>query len=522
MGDVRAVTMPPLSTISGIDILATGTWRLGTGENTFTTEDLRSAVEAAACPAVGNPRLKLGHVDARFDGEPAVGYVANMALSSSGNKITGDLAGMPGWLGTPDAEGRTVIGSAYPNRSIEGVYDFTCQIEHVHPFVITAVALLGVTGPGVGVLGSLDDIAKLYGVSAGSMGVTPGRSWQLEVGVNAGGLVMAQGVTTDDVRRAYYGQSEVSYNMWICEMQLAPPQLIVCDDSTDKVYRVPVTIKGDKVTFGDAVEVEVEYVDVAAGVAAARGDYPGPAVRWGTIAASRSGIKATGEDPEPEPDVAAGDGHAPMSGSHSHGHSAYGSQGGDSTHEHAHTHGSGGSPDANHAHAHASAGNGEKGGSKVDFTDEQWTALRASLGLPEDAERTPAVVLTAAAALREQASKQVTASGGLPPGVITIDKTAWEGMQARVEAGEAFRKQTLKGQRDEVIMAAVRAGKFPKSEIERWQAVWDGNPDSTREVIASLRPNVVPVADVGIGGGSPDGLGEDEDYVRMFGTTASR
>ena len=48
---------------------------------------------------MGDPILKLGHVDPRFDGEPAVGRVANMKLTASGQKITADVTGMPDWLG---------------------------------------------------------------------------------------------------------------------------------------------------------------------------------------------------------------------------------------------------------------------------------------------------------------------------------------------------------------------------------------------------------------------------------------
>ncbi len=273
---VKAPAMPALATITGVELVAAGTWKLSTGETTFTPEDLANAVEAAQCPSVGSPILKLGHTDPRFtpgDGEPAVGHVTNMALAADGNKVTGDYAGMPGWLGE-------VMASAYPKRSIEGAYDFVCQQGHKHPFVITAVALLGVSRPGVGVLNGIDDVAELYGVSASVLELAeshgaliaaaadPGRGWTLAAEGRRG--VSATGLTTEDVRRQYYDQQSVSYSMWITEMQLDPPQLIVCDEASDKVYRVPVTIKGGTVTFGDPVEVVVEYADVKAKVAAAK------------------------------------------------------------------------------------------------------------------------------------------------------------------------------------------------------------------------------------------------------------
>jgi hypothetical protein len=66
-----------LVTLPGVDILATGTWALASGEATFTTDNLASAIDASSCPSIGDPIIKLGHVDPRFDGEPAVGRVTS-------------------------------------------------------------------------------------------------------------------------------------------------------------------------------------------------------------------------------------------------------------------------------------------------------------------------------------------------------------------------------------------------------------------------------------------------------------
>jgi hypothetical protein len=165
-----------LVTLPGVEIIATGTWALSSGETTFTADDLENALDAARCPSVGDPIIKIGHVDPRFDGEPAVGRVANMKLTAGGNKITADLTGMPNWLGEAAA-------SAYPNRSIEGSRDFRCQQGHLHPFVITALALLGVTRPGVGVLSGIEDVAALYDVAAASG--TAGETWRVVMGAAA-------------------------------------------------------------------------------------------------------------------------------------------------------------------------------------------------------------------------------------------------------------------------------------------------------------------------------------------------
>lgn len=169
MADLE-VTVPQgvaLLTVPDVELVAAGTWNASTGTTTFTDDDLADAVAALDCPGVRNPVLKLGHDEddpdatkMRWDGEPAIGWVANMRLNESRTKIIGDFAGMPAWL----AE---ALPSAYPDRSIEIWRPFMCQIGHVHPAVITAVALLGVVAPGVGVLRSLQDVRALY-TTAGS------------------------------------------------------------------------------------------------------------------------------------------------------------------------------------------------------------------------------------------------------------------------------------------------------------------------------------------------------------------
>lgn len=157
--DIRQAVV--LKTLPGVELMAAGTWKISTGETTFTTEDLAAAVAAVDCPGVRNPVLKLGHAEddstggIRWDGEPAVGWVENMHLTDNGAKIIGDYRGVPAWL----AE---AMPSAYPDRSVETCRPFLCQIGHLHPFVITALALLGVNPPGIGVLKSLQDVQALY------------------------------------------------------------------------------------------------------------------------------------------------------------------------------------------------------------------------------------------------------------------------------------------------------------------------------------------------------------------------
>lgn len=259
--------------LPGVELLRAGTWDLSTGSATFSTADLASAVAALGCPAVRRPVLKLGHTDPRFDGEPAVGWVDNLAVSNGGGTLVGDYVGMPEWLGQ-------VLASAYPDRSIEGEFDHRCQKGHTHPLVITAVALLGVSAPGVGGLGSLQDVARLYGVAASTTAQT---GTPVSVLVHAsrkdGNAVpnptprtVAASVTAEDVSRAFY-ESDLgsSWDAWIEELQIEPLQVIYVNDATGERSRVPVTIGEDEaLSFGEPVPVVLSYQDVASVAASAR------------------------------------------------------------------------------------------------------------------------------------------------------------------------------------------------------------------------------------------------------------
>lgn len=150
----------------GIELVKTGRWATMSGSWNPTPEDLAAAVEAQACPAIEKPVIKLGHVDKRFDGEPALGYFENLRVADNGHTLLGDQVTLP-WLASVQA-------AAYPSRSIEGNYNHTCASGHKHKFVLTAVALLGVTPPAVKTIRRLNDLPAMLGVAAADAEVPEG------------------------------------------------------------------------------------------------------------------------------------------------------------------------------------------------------------------------------------------------------------------------------------------------------------------------------------------------------------
>lgn len=107
-------------------------------------------VDAFSAGVVRKPVLKLGHIDDRFDAEPAVGWVENLRTAPGGAILIGDLCGVPGWL----AE---AMPTSYPSRSMEAAIDYEDADGTVWPLVLTGLALLGATAPAIGDLAELRD-----------------------------------------------------------------------------------------------------------------------------------------------------------------------------------------------------------------------------------------------------------------------------------------------------------------------------------------------------------------------------
>ncbi|BBX62803.1 hypothetical protein MSAS_19770 [Mycobacterium saskatchewanense] len=145
-----------LRTIRGVELIKVGTWSTASGEWRVTADDLAAAVAAHRAGVLRKPVLKIGHNDPRFDGGPALGRIDNLRLADGGDTLVGDFVDVP-------AAVAACLPHSYPSRSVEALIDYTAPDGTVWPLVLTAVALLGETAPGVETLADLTD---LYGVAA--------------------------------------------------------------------------------------------------------------------------------------------------------------------------------------------------------------------------------------------------------------------------------------------------------------------------------------------------------------------
>lgn len=308
-------------------------------------------------------------------------------------------------------------------------------------------------------------------------------------------------VSDEDIRRKYY--EAAGYSMWITEMQLDPLQLVVCDDATGKHFRVPVALSGGEFTFSDPVEVMVQYVDSVKARAAS-------AIVWASRGDSLAGMPPAPPDPPTParpvetPAQAAARIHAAAVRAGTETPDASPAAGPTSTE---------GAPSMGAAETIL-----EALGLSPDATREQVTAalsaLRAGPAGPADS---PPAELGAATPV-EGKSLADLAKMAQDTGVVLIDKSQLAEMVSMAKQGADAAKRMRENERDDVIEKACKDGKIALSRVAHWQTAWDKDSEGTRDALASLAPNMIPVEMSGYAGRGDFALSEaDAAYVGLFG-----
>jgi hypothetical protein len=482
---------PVLVTIPDVEILEVGEdWHTSTGDFTWTEEDLLSAIESQADPAVRTPVLKLGHVDPRFDGEPSFGRLENLRTTNNGQTLVCDLVSVPKWL----AE---VMGSAYPRRSIEGEFFITTQTGNNWSFILTALSLLGAFYPAIT---TLEDLKACYGETpppmipaADTPEVTAAtakfvRATRKEPGpmpkpaeiFAKGGKVKAS-ATFDDMRRAYYESLESNqYWWWIRSVLINPLQLVV-DDDEGSLYLIDVTANADDTfAFGDPQPVKVEYVAASAFV-------PGQ-----LVAASYDSAVKAGRQPRAASDTPKENG---MQQWLSDLVKSLGKDPTGMTEEEAQT-------------LVAGAINSNIDQPKPDApadppAEGAEPATPSTDGNPSSQPETPATAPGAEPATTPPGTTTGTPVK-VPDGYALIDAATLQGLQETGKVAATFIQREKDKERDDFLDKAVRAGKFPPARRDHYKTAWAADPVGTRQLIDSLAEGLVPVAEIGEAG-KPDG-----------------
>lgn len=153
-----------MAELLGVELARPGTWQLSSGKSEFTAAMLRDAADFHA--STGGQRIPLGfgHMDSRFDGDPAWGWLTNVRYDEDarGPVLLGDLVDLDDWV-------HAAAPKRWPHRSIEGVKGVTFAGRE-YGLVLTRLALLGATPPGMPALKSLSDLRQLVAAAAAASG----------------------------------------------------------------------------------------------------------------------------------------------------------------------------------------------------------------------------------------------------------------------------------------------------------------------------------------------------------------
>jgi len=467
MPEISTLPRPELRTIPDVELVKVGAWPASTGDVEITPRDLEAAVKAASSPSVRRPVLKLGHVDPRFDGEPAVGYVDNLRLSNDGLTLLGDLRGVPAWLAD-------ILPSAYPDRSIEGQFGMKDQTGNFHDFVLTGLALLGVSPPAVGTLKSLADVATLYGL--GKDDSPPG-----DVTFSMRGepvVELSSAVTSEDVRRSFYENGPgLDTGAWLIELFVDPTEAIA-EDETGSLARIPFVVDGENISWGEMQPVKREYVAASASTSAvkfARGDAPARKdVKVDAVSIFRDvlGLSADVSDDEVKARVAA----------------AF--------------------PPAKAEEVPAEKPAEDKPAEKPAAKDhkvseEQFAELADTVGVKADEVDTDGLIEAVKKAVEdakaaEDEAKEVKASAA--EDVVVLDKDRYAELSAAAERGREAEQEAVKAEAETLVAEAVEDGRLAAASKPRWvQKVLD-DPEDAKPRLAALASGRVPRAEFGHGG----------------------
>lgn len=493
-----SIDLANLVDVEDVEICQTGIkYQLASGPATFTVEDLQDAVAAQGDPAIKAPRIKLGHfanLGLMEDGQPSVGTVTDMRLEQGDHLIMGTLKSVPEWLSV-------ILPSAYPARSIEAAVEATTVTGNSWRLIVTDLALLGVIWPGVS---TLEDIQALYSkVGPKNLKVLTTKEEVAALSVAAAASVTAQ-VNVEDVSRAWsqFKRSSDVAGMWwwIRAMLQEPDELIVEDEDTGDLYRVPYTIAGDDVNFNDPIAVKIEYKDkpkpkedkqaaslaaaaALAGLAAARPSQKTLAqysTREEAMSASSDvdpvalrqalGLEDTATDNEVQVALAAAGLVGPP----------------------------GGGLDTSSAPGSEQPGTTATGGeAQPDNT------APAGPNDPATAQpnRTPAPAGGEAGSITPPTATAVAADG-----TVRLDADTYQRLLKGAEAGSRAEGRQQLDDRTRIIDAAIRAGKIAPSRRDHWLTKFAADEQEATTLLTAsvdkggLAPGLVPVTEVG---GSP-------------------
>lgn len=489
--------------VDRVPIISTGiAYPLKSGPKTFTEDELADAVAAVHDPAIKAPRIKLGHsseYNAALvgDAEQAFGRVENLQVGNLGQTVYGDYVGLPEWLAK-------VLPIAYPNRSIEGDEDSVTNTGHSYRMVISAVSLLGVRWPGCSVL---EDLPLYYGSDVPDGVEVDGLMNGLGIAAADGGKMkpgerIKAAVDTDLIQRAFYteyAREPDQYWWWIRAERFDDTdglQLIVdCDDG--RLVRVPVSVSGSDISFGEPVEVTEEYPDRVQAASFVAGMATTDRLRGADVLVYASRADTTKDRPEFKATQGGGTmddatrralatrvGLDPETATENEINAKI---------DGLRTQSEGNTPVVDNGQQGTGTPDGVNDGG-LDPTQTNGTENEIREGAP----------VAGGPTIQVPEGKKP----GDPPvqaGVVQIDVDTYQRLKAGADAGLALQQQSIAAAREQVLDTAIRAGKFSPARRDHYSRLLASDFQGGKELIESLMEGAVPME---LRGNSGNGDGE--------------
>jgi hypothetical protein len=100
----------------------------------------------------------------------------------------------------------------------------------------------------------------------------------------------------------------------------------------------------------------------------------------------------------------------------------------------------------------------------------------------------------------------------VPEGMIVIDPAVFASMEQRMKRQDRIEARFHEQDRDILLKEAVEAGKFPPARKPHYEKMYDADVEGTKALIASMAPNMIPVAERGGAGGEIDTFSDEDAY----------
>ena len=105
----------------------------------------------------------------------------------------------------------------------------------------------------------------------------------------------------------------------------------------------------------------------------------------------------------------------------------------------------------------------------------------------------------------EQPEALQVAAKNLPPGTVLLDEETWKRTQAGLKRVDEIVAQNDQSKREALVSAAIADGRIPPARKDHWLDYLKADMEGGAEVLAALKPNIVPIEERGHAKTSEDG-----------------